>query len=171
MLQGVLRCYQQISKSINADQPRADVLSQAYSYLSTMQRNNAAPHTPRIILLGPPGSGKSVQSALLTSKYQLVNINCDEVGQIALFSWFHVGAWHEFTQYAILCFKSSEKMKLYQQIEVQKKRCTCVKTKDIFDWGGSMLHIFGSRCSKFASRLDCQRHWGLQTGLAYGWHT
>jgi len=78
-IEGVLQCYEPIFKSINADQPRDDVFSQVLAYLSTKQRNNAAPHTPRIILLGPPGSGKSVQSALLASKYQLVNVNCDEV--------------------------------------------------------------------------------------------
>ena len=44
----------------------------ALTYVSTKQRSNA-PHTPRIILLGPVGSGKSVQAALLESKYQIVN--------------------------------------------------------------------------------------------------
>lgn len=78
-IEGVLRCYSNIFKRINADQPRDDVFSQTLSYISTKQRNNACPHTPRVILLGPPGAGKSVQSALLASKYQLVNINCDEV--------------------------------------------------------------------------------------------
>ena len=38
-----------------------------------MKQRNNAPHTPRVLLLGPTGSGKSVQAALLASKYQLVN--------------------------------------------------------------------------------------------------
>lgn len=34
---------------------------------------SAAPVTPHIILLGPTGAGKSVQAAILTEKYQIVN--------------------------------------------------------------------------------------------------
>lgn len=75
---GVLRCYSNSFKKINADQPRADVLSQTLSFLSMNSRDNA-PHTPRIILLGPPGSGKSEQASLLCSKYQLVHVCCDEL--------------------------------------------------------------------------------------------
>ena len=32
-----------------------------------------APHTPRVVLLGPTGSGKSKQASLLASKYGLVD--------------------------------------------------------------------------------------------------
>ena len=42
------------------------------SYLKMNNRNNA-PHTPRLILLGPTGCGKSVQAELLASKYGFVN--------------------------------------------------------------------------------------------------
>ena len=42
------------------------------SYLKMNHRDDA-PHTPRVILLGPTGSGKSVQAELLASKYGLVN--------------------------------------------------------------------------------------------------
>lgn len=38
-----------------------------------MKGRDNAPHTPRVILLGPPGSGKSVQASLLSSKYELVH--------------------------------------------------------------------------------------------------
>ena len=38
-----------------------------------MKERDSAPHTPRVILLGPPGSGKSVQASLLCSKYQLIH--------------------------------------------------------------------------------------------------
>ena len=33
---------------------------------------SAAPHTPRIVLLGPTGSGKGVQAALLAKKMLLL---------------------------------------------------------------------------------------------------
>ena len=38
-----------------------------------MNHRDSAPHTPRLILLGPTGCGKSVQAELLASKYGLVN--------------------------------------------------------------------------------------------------
>lgn len=42
------------------------------SYLK-MNHRDQAPHTPRVIFLGPTGCGKSVQAELLASKYGLVN--------------------------------------------------------------------------------------------------
>ena len=42
------------------------------TFLHTRFRS-AAPVTPHIILLGPTGAGKSVQAAILTEKYQIVN--------------------------------------------------------------------------------------------------
>ena len=44
----------------------------AFAYLQTKERNNA-PHTPRVILLGPTGAGKREQASLLCSKYHLVH--------------------------------------------------------------------------------------------------
>jgi len=38
-----------------------------------MKHRDDAPHTPRVILLGPTGCGKSVQAELLASKYGLIN--------------------------------------------------------------------------------------------------
>ncbi len=43
-----------------------------HGYLCTMCRSNA-PFTPRVILLGPTGSGKSLQAAQLARKYRLVD--------------------------------------------------------------------------------------------------
>ena len=37
------------------------------------QFRSLAPHTPRIILLGPTGSGKTVNAALIASKYNIVS--------------------------------------------------------------------------------------------------
>lgn len=67
-------CYRKVIKKVNADQPKADVFSQVYSYLCAQPRSNA-PHTPRIVLLGPTGSGKGVQAALLANKYNIVNVS------------------------------------------------------------------------------------------------
>lgn len=49
-----------------------------YNFLCTLPRS-AAPHTPRVLLLGPTGSGKSLQAAQLARSYHLVNIDCKEL--------------------------------------------------------------------------------------------
>ncbi|XP_057257587.1 adenylate kinase 8 isoform X3 [Pezoporus wallicus] len=75
---GIFQIYQKILKSINADQPSMDVLSQVLTYVQTRHRS-AAPFTPRIVFFGPPGSGKSLQAALLAQKYSVVNICCGQL--------------------------------------------------------------------------------------------
>ncbi len=94
--------FKSVHKLINADQPKTDVFAQGtwithiwacwdpdsavetrqsptirlsiavLTFLSKKPRS-AAPHTPRVIILGPTGSGKSVQAALLASKYNIVH--------------------------------------------------------------------------------------------------
>ncbi|XP_059148511.1 adenylate kinase 8-like [Physella acuta] len=75
---GIFRCYERVIKTLNADQPKADVFSQAYSYLCSQPRSSA-PHTPRIVLIGATGSGKGVQAALLANKYNLVKVSCGQL--------------------------------------------------------------------------------------------
>ncbi|NXE09418.1 KAD8 kinase, partial [Lophotis ruficrista] len=75
---GIFQIYQKVLKSINADQPSMDVLSQVLTYAQTRHRS-AAPFTPRILFCGPPGSGKSLQAALIAQKYRLVNICCGQL--------------------------------------------------------------------------------------------
>merc|ERR1712227_846376 len=75
---GILNCYKANAKTINADQPKADVFSQVMTFVQTQCRSSA-PHTPRIILLGPTGAGKGVQAVLLANKYNIVNISCGQL--------------------------------------------------------------------------------------------
>ncbi|XP_058279129.1 adenylate kinase 8 isoform X5 [Hirundo rustica] len=74
----IFHIYQKVLKSINADQPSVDVLSQALAFVQTRHRS-AAPFTPRVLFLGPPGSGKSLQAALIAQKYDVVNICCGQL--------------------------------------------------------------------------------------------
>jgi len=39
----------------------------------TQPARSAAPHTPRILLVGPRGSGKTSQAAMLAAKYRIVD--------------------------------------------------------------------------------------------------
>ncbi|KAK7173092.1 hypothetical protein R3I93_003041 [Phoxinus phoxinus] len=71
------RTYHSCLKTINADQPHVDVYSQVLNYVRT-PRHSASPYTPRILLFGPPGSGKSLQAKIIAQKYGVVNICCGE---------------------------------------------------------------------------------------------
>ncbi|ESO95118.1 hypothetical protein LOTGIDRAFT_188991 [Lottia gigantea] len=77
-IDGIVRCYQKVIKRFNADQPSADVLSEVVSFIESQRRSNT-PHTPRVILLGPTGSGRAVQASLLASKYNLVDVSCGQL--------------------------------------------------------------------------------------------
>ncbi|XP_074218570.1 adenylate kinase 8 isoform X7 [Camelus bactrianus] len=74
----ILPSYPKILKVIPADQPCVDVFSQALTYVQSIHRSNA-PFTPRVLLCGPVGSGKSLQAALLAQKYGLVNVCCGQL--------------------------------------------------------------------------------------------
>lgn len=75
---GILRAFPKIYKKINVDQPCLDVFSQVLTFVLSKPRS-LAPYTPRILLYGPPGSGRSLQAALLAQKYDLVNVSCGQV--------------------------------------------------------------------------------------------
>ncbi|XP_069465415.1 adenylate kinase 8 [Ambystoma mexicanum] len=75
---GVLDAYKKSNKIINADQPCLDVFSQAVTFVQSRHRS-VAPHTPRILLYGPPGSGRSLQAALLAQRYGIVDVCSGQV--------------------------------------------------------------------------------------------
>ncbi|XP_056668606.1 adenylate kinase 8 isoform X2 [Monodelphis domestica] len=71
----ILPSYPKILKVISSDQPCVDVFYQALTYVQSQHRSNA-PFTPKILLCGPTGSGKSLQAALLAQKYGIINVSC-----------------------------------------------------------------------------------------------
>lgn len=74
----ILPSYPKILKTISTDQPCVDVFYQALTYVQTGHRCNA-PFTPKVLLCGPLGSGKSLQAALLAQRYSLVDICCGQL--------------------------------------------------------------------------------------------
>ncbi|KAM6954520.1 adenylate kinase 8 [Aplochiton taeniatus] len=72
------RTYPSMLKTFDADQPHTDVYDQVLNYILSLQRT-MAPHTPRILLFGPPGSGKSLMAKLISQKYNIVNVCCGEL--------------------------------------------------------------------------------------------
>ncbi|XP_035496805.1 adenylate kinase 8 isoform X1 [Scophthalmus maximus] len=72
---GLRSAYQHVLKIVNSDQPHVDVYQQVLAFVRTRHRAR----TPRILLLGPPGSGKSLQARLLSEKYKMVDVSCDQL--------------------------------------------------------------------------------------------
>jgi adenylate kinase len=69
-IDGVKDCFKSILRAINADQPLNDVFTQVYSYTIKKPRSNA-PHTPRILILGPTGSGRKTIAMQVSRKYDI----------------------------------------------------------------------------------------------------
>ncbi|KAK5871771.1 hypothetical protein PBY51_004632 [Eleginops maclovinus] len=72
---GLRSAYQSVLRVVNADQPHADVYQQVLAFVRTRRRSRI----PRILLLGPPGSGKSLQARLLSEKYRMVDVCCEQM--------------------------------------------------------------------------------------------
>ncbi|XP_029366880.1 adenylate kinase 8 isoform X2 [Echeneis naucrates] len=72
---GLKAAYQHVLKVINGDQPHVDVFQQVLAFIQTRHRSR----TPRILLFGPPGSGKSHQARLLSEKYKMVDVCCGQL--------------------------------------------------------------------------------------------
>jgi adenylate kinase len=71
---GVTDSLKATSKQINVDQPMGDVFNQILEFVSRSARSNM-PITPRIVLIGPAGSGKRTQASALAKKYDIVHVS------------------------------------------------------------------------------------------------
>ncbi|UJR14152.1 hypothetical protein I4U23_001147 [Adineta vaga] len=69
-IDGIKDCFKSNLRAINADQPLNDVFTQVYSYVSKKPRS-IAPRTPRILILGPTGSGRKTVAVQLSRKYDI----------------------------------------------------------------------------------------------------
>eukprot|EP00042_Codosiga_hollandica_P051575 m.636327 g.636327 ORF g.636327 m.636327 type:complete len:469 (-) comp58307_c0_seq1:149-1555(-) len=76
----LLSAYKAFARVINADQPLADIFTQAWVHMCTAQRSNA-PFIPRVVLVGPPASGRTTHAAGLTKKYGIVHVDAVELVQ------------------------------------------------------------------------------------------
>ncbi|XP_019856689.1 PREDICTED: adenylate kinase 8-like [Amphimedon queenslandica] len=74
----MLKCYADVTKRFCCDQPIQDLLVAVSLFLDTRERT-MSPHIPRVVLLGPTGSGKSLQAAQLAEKYRIVNVDCSHL--------------------------------------------------------------------------------------------
>ncbi|CAM4770181.1 unnamed protein product [Rotaria magnacalcarata] len=69
-IDGIKDCFKSVLRSINADQPLNDVHTQVYSYTSKKPRS-VAPRTPRIVIIGPTGSGRKTVATQVSRKYDI----------------------------------------------------------------------------------------------------
>jgi len=69
-IDGIKDCFKSNLRIINADQPLNDIFTQVYSYISKKERSIAL-HTPRIVILGPTGSGRKTVAAQIARKYDI----------------------------------------------------------------------------------------------------
>ncbi|KAJ8379716.1 hypothetical protein SKAU_G00004940 [Synaphobranchus kaupii] len=75
---GICRTYGKCLAAVNANQPHDDVFAQVLT--SVLHRPRCvAPHTPRVLLLGPPASGKSLLAERIAQKYNIVNVSCGQL--------------------------------------------------------------------------------------------
>ncbi|XP_049618685.1 adenylate kinase 8 isoform X1 [Syngnathus scovelli] len=72
---GLSSAYRHILTTVDADQPPLDVYQQALAFLRTRRCSR----TPRVLLLGPPGSGKRLQAKMLADKYKMVDVCCSDL--------------------------------------------------------------------------------------------
>ncbi|XP_068167773.1 adenylate kinase 8 [Antennarius striatus] len=80
--------YQDVLKVVNSDQPITDVYQQVVTFVKTRRYYR----TPRVLLLGPPGSGKSHQARQLSNKYKMVDVSCSQLLRAAAADGSAVGA-------------------------------------------------------------------------------
>jgi adenylate kinase len=69
-IDSVKDCFKPILRVINADQPLNDIFTQVYSFTSNKPRS-IAPRTPRIVILGPTGSGRKTVARQVSRKYDI----------------------------------------------------------------------------------------------------
>jgi adenylate kinase len=74
-VKGVKAAFKGFIYEYNAvDKAQNDVANDLARMLRIRYRSNAPRRPPRVILLGPPGSGRSTQAAVLAKRYGLVHI-------------------------------------------------------------------------------------------------
>lgn len=69
-IDGVKECFKSNLRSFNADQPFNDVFDEVYSYI-TKKARSMTPYNPRIVVLGPTGSGRKTVAMQISRKYDL----------------------------------------------------------------------------------------------------
>jgi SpoVK/Ycf46/Vps4 family AAA+-type ATPase len=76
---GVKDSYKGFIFDINVDENRDEVLNNIAKMLKLKFRSNAPRRPPRVLILGPPGSGRSSQAKKVAQAYGFVHISTTEL--------------------------------------------------------------------------------------------
>ena len=96
-IDGVKDCYKSILCCINADQPLNDIFTQIYTYTNKKPRS-VAPRTPRIVIIGPTGSGRKTLAMQISRKYDI------PIGKIYKSKYLTLDKWRFSSKLTIIYF-------------------------------------------------------------------
>jgi adenylate kinase len=78
-IRGVKDAFKGFIYEINSEGNKDEVLNDIAKMLKLKMRNNAPRRPPRILILGPPGSGRSSQAKTVAQAYGLVHISTTDL--------------------------------------------------------------------------------------------
>lgn len=78
-MRGVRDSFNQFIFQYDADRPHPDISADLFKMLKLRFQNGAPRRPPKIILLGPPGSGRSMQSQILAETFGIVHVSPEEL--------------------------------------------------------------------------------------------
>jgi len=67
--------FKQFIFEYDAERPHPDISADLFKMLKLRFQNGAPRRPPKIVIVGPPGSGRSVQSKLLANTFGLVHVS------------------------------------------------------------------------------------------------
>ena len=78
-MRAVRDSFKQFIFEYDADRPHPDISADLFKMLKLRFHNGAPRRPPKIILLGPPGSGRSMQSGILAETFGIVHVSPEEL--------------------------------------------------------------------------------------------
>lgn len=78
-LNAIRDSFKQFIFEYDADRPEGDTQADLFKMLKLRYRSGAPRRPPRVVIIGPPGSGRSTQSMILAETFGLVHIHPEEL--------------------------------------------------------------------------------------------
>lgn len=79
-MKGVKEAFNQFIVEFSAEEKtQADVSNELVRMLKLRYKNNSPRRPPRIVIVGPPGSGRETQSRLLAKQFGMVHVSVRDI--------------------------------------------------------------------------------------------